>query len=226
VALSACKNTAIDKLFLRPIFKEAMELTLKDRPLEQILHKPLIIGASVSADHLSASPGKRLALQYTNKQNIRTIAHGGYPGKDIIKMIHESDLKDRTVVIGMDLFFWDSTLDSPHQSLNALHHLVELINKHKLPLILGDIPELLPGWQKSRKLLQDEIHRICHVNDLCILMPLEHLYKDVLKDGFISYQGRQYNLWDLVPDGLHIGDVAGNYLSEAMLNVLNSSRSA
>ncbi|RYZ79224.1 MAG: hypothetical protein EOP06_27585, partial [Proteobacteria bacterium] len=35
--------------------------------IKAALQKPLIIGASVSGDYLTESPGKRLALRYTKK---------------------------------------------------------------------------------------------------------------------------------------------------------------
>lgn len=201
-----------------------MELVSADKSLlVEIFKKPLIVGASISDDYLSISPGKRLALRWTDKSNIHVIAKNGSPGRETVKRIHEKDLKDRSVVIGMDLFFWDSTLPSPQLSLQALHKLVEMVETKKIPFILGDIPELLPGWQISRKIIQDEIHRICNYSKSCYLLPLEHLYKDVLRDGYITYQGKQHNLWELVPDGLHIGDVAGNYLADFIQSILIST---
>lgn len=198
-----------------------MDAQVDSQKAAQIFSKPLIIGASVSADYLSASPGKRLALRYAKPQDIHVIARHGRAGRDTVHLLHEKDVKERSVLIGMDLFFWDSTLDHPERSIKTLHHLVELVEKYRIPFILGDIPELLPGWQYSRKLIQDEIHRVCHQSPYCLLMPLEHVYKDVLREGGITYQNKQYELWDLVPDGLHIGDVAGNYLADIMLETLS-----
>lgn len=200
-----------------------MELLAQEKSIQQILEKPLIIGASVSADHFTSSPGKRLALRYTHRNHIHTVAHNGYPGRATLKMLHEKDFKGRTIIIGMDLFFWDATLPNPEISIHALHRLIEKVNEHQIPLILGDIPELLPGWQRSRKMLQDEIHRLCHIHENCLLFPLEHFYKDVLRDGYIEYRGKQHFLWELVPDGLHIGDIAGNFLADEMFKVLEAS---
>lgn len=197
-----------------------IETLENSQTLKELFHKPLIIGASVSADYLSNSPGKRLALRFTERHNIQTIAKNGRPGRETLKAIHEKTLEDRSIVIGMDLFFWDSTLPHPQTSIHELHRLVAMVEKKKIPLILGDIPELLPGWQQSRKLIQDEIHRISHTTKHVYLFPLEHIYKDVLQKGFIEYQKRKYDLWELVPDGLHIGDVAGNYLADRMVEVL------
>lgn len=45
-----------------------MELVRQLYTFEQIFERPLILGASVSADYLSFSPGKILALRYTDKK--------------------------------------------------------------------------------------------------------------------------------------------------------------
>jgi hypothetical protein len=201
-----------------------MEIEKQTKSLQDLLHRPLIVGASVSDDYLSQSPGKRLALKYTDKHNIHVIAKNGAPGREIVHRIHEKDLENRSIVIGMDLFFWDSTLHSPQLSLQALHRFTEKMSDHRIPFILGDIPELLPDWQPSRKIIDDEIHKIAKTNPLCQLLPLDRLYKQVLRDGFIRFKEKEYSLWDLVPDGLHIGEVAGNYLAEVIHNLLLSSR--
>lgn len=201
-----------------------MELVKQLFTFEQIFERPLILGASVSADYLSNSPGKRLALRYTDKKNIRIIAKNGCPGRETVKLIHETDLKDRTVAIGIDLFFWDSTLPSPQTSLHALHKFDQMMTEHRIPYVIGDIPELLPGWQQSRKEIQNEIHKLAKENPLCHLFSLDHLYKEVLRDGYIHYKGRQHQLWELIPDGLHIGDLAGNYLADKIAELLKSPR--
>lgn len=150
------------------------------------------------------------------------IAKNGSPGRDTVKLIHEKDLKDRTIAIGIDLFFWDSTLPSAHASLQSLHHFDNLMTEHRIPYVIGDIPELLPGWQKSRKEIQDEIHRLGRENPLCHVFPLNDIYKQVLADGYILYNGRQHQLWELVPDGLHIGELAGRYLADQISNLLKN----
>lgn len=77
---------------------------------EIVLEKPLITGASVSADWSTSSPGKTLALRYTEKSKIKTIAFGGRPGRDVIREIKPRDVEGRSIIMAVDFLFWDSTL--------------------------------------------------------------------------------------------------------------------
>ncbi len=37
----------------------------------------------------------------------------------------------------------------------------------------------------------------------------------------LSYKGRHYTLRELIPDGLHLGTVASEYLADQMIEILN-----
>src|SRR5688572_19002480 len=87
---------------------------------EEMLQRPLITGASVSADYNADSPGKRLAQRYTAKENIRVVARPGNPGLSVEPLVTKEILKDRTVIIAVDFLFWDSTLPNTGESKKAL----------------------------------------------------------------------------------------------------------
>jgi hypothetical protein len=89
---------------------------------KKLLAAPLITGASVSADWNSLSPGKRLALKYTDSDKIRTRAVGGRAGVETIKALKDADFTGRSIVFALDFLFWDSTLESISGSLLALDH--------------------------------------------------------------------------------------------------------
>lgn len=188
--------------------------------LETLLQRPLITGASVSADWSSLSPGKKLSKKYTSDQNIRTIAVGGRPGVESIKTIHDQDLKDRTVILALDFFFWDSTLASQEKSLLALDLLLDKAEKHNLPIVLGEIPELLPGRQPGRAKLNQAITNSCSKLEQCAVMTFDQLHRQVLKDGYLDIKGRKYTIRELVPDGLHLSEPAGNELMDRLQNLI------
>lgn len=191
-----------------------------DKFLEKLMAKPLIVGASVSADRATPSPGKRLALRYTTPSEIKTIAVGGMPSIKVLPSVKTKDLQDRSIVIGLDLFFWDSTLASPTASIQALGKLMEEAKGLKLPVVIGEVPELLPGMQPSRVAINQAIHKQCTSTKNCYVMKLDTLLKQVLSDGYLSVKGRKYTLPELVPDGLHLGPVAGEHLANRLAMLL------
>lgn len=122
-------------------------------------------------------------------------------------------------MIGVDLFFWDSTLPSIEQSLASLKKLMEDIRHEELPIVLGEVPELLPGRQPHRQRLNEEITKVCSNYSRCYLMPFDRLHKQVLREGGIEMYGRWYTMRDIVPDGLHLVETAGDYLADVMLEL-------
>jgi hypothetical protein len=128
---------------------------------KQLFEQPLITGASVSADHGTASPGKRAALRFTLPIKITTLAQGGTPGRVTALRLDQSALKGHSLIIAMDLFFWDSTLPNPEDSLKALESVIHRARSLDVPILLGDIPELLPGRQPAREMLNARIHALC-----------------------------------------------------------------
>jgi hypothetical protein len=181
-----------------------------------MMSKPLIIGASVSADRATNSPGKRLALRYTPATEIETIAMGGMPSTKILPMVKDADLQDRSIVVGLDFFFWDSALPSPRPTIQGLQNLVERTSATNIPLVLGEVPELLPGLQPSRVAINKAIVEMSNYAANCSVMNFDELLQQVLRDGYLLVKGRKYTLQELVPDGLHIGPV----LSEELANRL------
>lgn len=187
----------------------------------QLFSKPLITGASISADWASMSPGKRLAQRLAASPDIRVIARGGQTGASVLAGVTSGVLKDRTIIVGFDLFFWDSTRASVAPSLKALKNLVSQAAELNIPLLIGDIPELVPGYQPMRKVLNDAIYEASLTAKNVYVIPLDALYQQVSRDGFVVIKGQQYSFFDLVPDGLHIGDTAGDYLADLIYATLH-----
>lgn len=189
--------------------------------IKDVLQRPLIVGASVSGDFLTPSPGKRLALRYTTSEHIKVIAKSGKPARETLKAVTETSLKDRTSVIGVDLFFWDSFGGSVQDSFQELEKLKSLAQKMKLPLILGEIPELNPQFQPHARQLNAKIHEFCKAENHCKVLPLNSLLRKVLREGSITQNGQKYPLPSLLPDGLHISAPASEYLADRILELLH-----
>lgn len=188
--------------------------------LSVLLEKPLIAGASVSADHSAPSPGKKLALRYTSKDKVKTIAFNGRPGVETLKSINDQVLKDRSILIGIDLFFWDSVLPSSRASLEALDKLFKQSDKYNLPLVLGEIPGLMPSRQPSRNKLNQAIRQGCAQRTNCYVMPFDQLLRQVLANGYLEIKGKRYTLPQLVPDGLHLNHLASEEIADRLQTLL------
>lgn len=187
-----------------------------------LFSKPLILGASISADWAAMSPGKRLAHRHNQESQVQVLARGGQTGASVLGLLRSHDLDDRSIVIGFDLFFWDSTRADVSASLKKMEALVADAEKRKLPLVIGDIPELAPGFQPARKVLNKKLRELAAKSPLMRLIPLEKLYLQVLADGFVEIRGQRFTFFDLVPDGLHIGDVAADFLADLVYETIRS----
>jgi hypothetical protein len=188
--------------------------------LQQLFQKPLIVGASVSADYFTESPGKLVALDYTSSDHIKVLAKNGKPSTHILSQVTESLVKDRTIIVGVDLFLWDSFTPSAAQTLEQMDRLIHLSEKYKIPVVLGEIPTLLPGTQKSAAIINRKLYEHCQSKVDCYVLPLHDLMVKTLTDGYIDHQGRRYDLQTLVPDGLHIARPASQFLAEQIKNLL------
>jgi hypothetical protein len=184
---------------------------------KKLLAAPLITGASVSADWNSLSPGKRLALEYTDSDKIRTRAIGGRAGVETIKTLKDADFTDRSIVFALDFLFWDSTLESISGSLLALDQLISQTKKNRIPLVLGEIPALLPpGRQPQREKLNKAIHAKCVASKNCYVMAFDELHRQIRRDGYLVIKNRRFTLRELIPDGLHLSEVAGQELMDRL----------
>ncbi|RZA05468.1 MAG: hypothetical protein EOP11_12770, partial [Proteobacteria bacterium] len=183
------------------------------KALRAFLEKPLITGASVSADQSSLSPGKKLCRRYHPQGDVRTIAFGGKRSTEILSRVKPADFDGRTIVIALDLFFWDSALPDPIEAIRALDGLLSYVRAQDIPVVLGEIPELLPGFQPGRARLNQAVAQAKETYPRCAVMPFEKMLRSVLTQGYLEIKGRRHGLFELVPDGLHLASFAGDYLS-------------
>ena len=190
--------------------------------LDEAFKKPLIIGASVSADYQTQSPGKRLALRYTTEKEVHVMAQRGKPGKEVLQSLKLDSLKDRTAIVGLDLFFWDSFNGSPMESLKAMEKLFKMAKSLNIPLILGEVPELVPFYQKSVFAINDKMKELCQGYSSCKILPLNQILRKTLSDGFIIQGGKKYSIEALLPDGLHLATPASEYLADRIAELFAS----
>ncbi len=178
------------------------------------MQSPLIVGASVSGDYLTPSPGKRLALRHTTLDRIRVIARQGKPGREMVRSVSPMVLKDRSSIICVDTFFWDSLATTPAESLRALETLSNLSLERGIPLVLGEIPNVLESFQRSVVPLNRKIEEIGRTNSNCRVIPINAIVQKTFSQGYLEQNGRRFPIASLLPDGLHISEPASEYLAD------------
>lgn len=210
----------LPKVVLSMMFCSSALANPSSPDLAKIFERPLILGASVSGDFLTASPGKRLSLRYTDAANITTFAKNGRPGRETLSLIDDKKFQDRTVIIGVDLFFWDSLAKTPEAALRAMDRLLTLAKEHNSWLIVGQIPRLMPRMQVQAEVLNVRLQQACAEYSQCRILPLSQILQKVIREGGIEQGGRHYDLPYLLPDGLHISTPASEYLADRMAELI------
>jgi hypothetical protein len=220
---------------LLPLFVSLISCASSDPSVAQTLNQnelslfrhPLIIGASVSGDTNALSPGKILGQRTTTPSDVRVVARGGAPGRDMITRLNDDALKGRSVIVALDFLFWDSAIRQPQEpSLKALGRLIGKAQAANIPLILGDIPELLAGAQTSRAVLNQAIRERCRPERSCYVIGLDRLYQTVQSQGYLLIEGRRFQLREILPDGLHLSAKASEYIAQMILDALRSQNAS
>ena len=191
---------------------------------EVAFRRPLIIGASVSADFKALSPGNRLALRYTQPANITTFARFGRPAARVLPALPARMLEDRTIVVGLDLFFWDSLSPLPGRSVKLLQKLMAQVRERQIPIVLGEVPQLIAHLQPGRARLNAALRAECAAYEQCYLMPLNQIHEDLVHHALIGAGGVVFSVTDFLVDRLHLSDNGSEYLANVMLQLLESRR--
>lgn len=180
------------------------------------LQRPLIIGASVSSGFLTKGPGERAAAWYQGTPT--NVAHSGASGHQF-SGISGASLAPYTSIIAVDFLFWDSTSEDVGPSLAALRRLEAAAERAHVPLVLGDIPNLI-GTQVSRDVLNQAIHSTCRKSRGCLLLNLDQLHRQAYWAG-VPIDGESYHYSRLTFDGLHLNERGADYVARMIVDVLN-----
>lgn len=178
-----------------------------------LLGKPLIAGASISAGVNTESPGLRAALRYTARENVLEVALPGKPALIVAPRVSSDLLAGRSLLIGLDLLFWDSALNFPELSAQALDALLGRAEAAGVPVILGDVPLLKPGLQPSRDAINGKIKSLCTKTRHCSVLGLDAMHQRLIADGYLEIGGKRLTREEILPDGLHLSAAAAEYIA-------------
>jgi len=169
-----------------------------------IFSKPLLVGASLTQGQ-GANPGGPVSLiaeSLSPGARINNIAQSGTKSVDSLKD-HTIPSEKPSIVIGMDLFFWDAVKNDCDVNFEkSTKKFIKLYQKKNIPMILGKLAKNIPfpaGYRllnnsictdKINKLLEEE----CTSDKNCIIYDP--------KDCFSKMEQEKWNLYFV--DKLHL----------------------
>ena len=215
----------------------ALALSLSPHPVPalctvaELFARPLIVGASISADHKSVSPGRVLARRHGSEAAIVKVAVAGQYGRSAVPAITDAQLKGASVVVGIDLFFWDGTETNAdcRWGLAALDEALRRTRALGRPLILGNIPRLprgpldwlfIPAPTRCRERLNAALAAECRPEKGCWLVDFESVMDRIVNGGGLVIGGKPYGPVALLPDGRHPGPAASDYMADRIVEAL------
>ena len=201
------------------VFEQTSQTVLHPRRPEAVFAHVLVTGASVSAGYASVSPGKLLGQRFGGSNSVNTVAESGRTGRELIRRLSSISLQGRSCLIAIDFLFWDSVFATVPESLRALDALKKLARDARIPLVLGDIPELLPAFQHAAAALNLALAASHRPDQDCFVLGLARWYQHGQSEG-LKIGEKHYPLMELLPDGLHIGQRASEFLADEILHLV------
>jgi hypothetical protein len=205
-AFSALKARLVDEGTVPPPTAAPADL---DAAAHALFARPLIIGASVSADFRAPSPGRLLTER--SGGTLTLLARSGATGASQVALLTPAALAGATSIVGLDLFFWDTRRDCA-AGLAAVDEL--FTRAGSVPVIVGNIPPL-PGDHDCRAALNARLAAACSAAPSCLLLDFDALYREAAGPG-IELDGRRLGLSDLLADGLHLNSDGSRVVAERL----------
>jgi hypothetical protein len=190
--------------------------------------RPLIIGASVSSGYRAESPARRLARSFGTDGAVVSLASPGASGANQVRGLTDERLAAASVVVGVDLFFWDAQRDCA-AGLAGVDELFQRVEKRRTPLVIANVPSLhapfgLGPKDACRDRLNTKIEKACREDAACVLLDLNGLYAKAAKDGSVELDGRKVPVRELFSDGLHLSDAGSRLMARAILDAIAAPR--
>ncbi len=191
--------------------------------LHSTFAKTLVVGASVSAAFVDRNPTKRFLRSLGLLGGSMTHAQGGAPGARVLSSLKRSVLDQVTAVIALDLLFWDSVigLGDPREAKAFLKGFFKELRARGLPILIGRVPgfhALQIYRDELNEAIENEVRAHREAGFAAVVVPLDQLFERANEDEGVHIDGRHHRLEDLIPDGLHPGPIAAEYIARELGN--------
>ena len=198
-----------------------------DARARALFQHPLIVGASVSSGFRAETPARKIARLFGTNDAVVSLAVPGASGAHQVEGLTDERLAAATVVVGVDLFFWDTRRDCA-AGIAGVDELFKRVAPRKTPLIVATVPALhaplgLGPKDDCREQLNPKIAKSCKQDPACVLLDLNALYAKAAADGGVDLDGKHVAFRDLLSDGLHLSDAGSQLVARAILDAVRAS---
>ena len=157
---------------------------------------------------------------------------------------YSKEFERSSVVIGLDAFYWDAISNNcggPAGADSKARTLIQQAHAKGKVLILGTIPTEDPSkvlidseslgihglWYNPEKPCLDQINAVlradCKPAKNCYLINIEAMVSTLNEGGTLSVGGKDYSLYWIRPDGVHLSLHGSEYLYRQTVQALESS---
>ena len=169
----------------------------------------------------TTNPVERALQRQKLSPPLMNVAKQGSRGRDLVPLIQAMDLRKFFVIVGMDLFFWDTVLPPFKPSLPEIERLCRVAEVRRIPLLPGTVSDLsVPALQLSLKKVNEQMRCAVEQRPFCRILDLYKINELILEEDGFTLDNRHYEISTVAPDGIHLSSAASAYLGVKILEFI------
>lgn len=216
-------------------------------PMAMLVKKPLFgvgPGTELAEDYASRLLMANLAASFaepTGAEQVQSIIDF----KRVKNKTVFSSSKNASSIIGVDAFYWDAVWNTCKSNLpqTEIPRLIEFAKDNKIVLVLGTVPFEDPDkifWEKTPDFIRENawhppipscvrtINQLlkveCKQKDQCYIIDMNKMVQAINGGGKLKLSnGRELNLVQTRPDGVHLSSAGSRYVQEQILDLFQET---
>jgi hypothetical protein len=187
--------------------------------LSCLLAHPLIVGASMSAGLEAEDPGTLLTRSVAPQAIVVNRARRHAPSADSLALVREGEIEASSLVIGLDLFYWDSFGDCS-QAVARVRAFARLLDEKGARAAIGNIP--VQGGACAGA-VSKALAATC-VKSRCVVVDLRALSEKAERNGGLEIGAKFIPKSELYADGLHPTKLGSQVIAAGLGEALSASK--
>lgn len=186
-----------------------------------LLARPLIVGASMSDQLTATDPGTLLARKWGGGPGVVRRAQAGRPSPDILAEVSAEDLASASLVIALDLFFWDARRGP---CATAVRHARDFLGRLEGVGARAAFGSLPPQAGECGAAVSKALYKACRAApSRCVVVDLGSPAEELDRTGVIDGDGGRVPRGAVTKDGLHPTELAARGIADALERKLLAS---